>query len=213
MAYKINTKIIMRNDTPQNWCNNNPILSKGEVGCAIDDVAGIVTFKIGDGVHHWKDLEMRPGTREHPTTYATVKGDLDNIPAKRSGYVGDFSYAASHCSHVEGYSNKTSLLQNSFDETQEAMKRVQQAASTAGVSMVEAVNALKSVYNTVPGDEKPVKVTFEGAAPSSSQEALIKIEKAMREAKEREKKNPYLEDFEIPHYDFENMDIKSLIDF
>lgn len=31
--------------------------------------------------------------------------------------------------------------------------------------------------------------------------------------KKQEKKNPYLDDFEIPHYEFEDIDIKNLIDF
>ena len=102
-------------------------------------------------------------------------------------------------------------MQSSLNEMQEAMKRIQQAASIAGVSMAKAVSALKNIY-TVPGNEKPVKVAFEGA-PISTQEALVKMAEAMQEAKERKKKNPYLEDFEIPHYDFEDMDIEHLIDF
>lgn len=207
----------MRNDTPQNWQNNNLILEKGEVGCAIDDKNGIVTFKVGDGVHHWRDLEMRLGTREYPVTYATAKGyrTLDNIPIKSSGYSHteeQTSYVNSNYSHAEGYQTKISSLQNSVDEMQEAMKRIQQAASTAGVSITEAVNILKNIY-TVPGNEKPIKVAFEGA-PCSTQQALVKLTQAMKEFKEQEeKKNPYLEDFEIPHYDFEDIKIKDLIDF
>ena len=207
----------MRNDTPQNWKNNNPILSRGEVGCAIDEATGIVTFKVGDGVHHWRDLEMRPGTREYPTTYATAKGYniLDDIPIKPSGYSyaeGYESYASGSCSHAEGYSNRISSLQSSVDEMQNAMKKIQQAASTAGVSMGEAISALKNIY-TVPENEKPIKGAFEGES-CSAQQALVKLAQAMKEFKEQEeKKNPYLEDFEIPHYDFEDMKIKDLIDF
>ena len=139
---------------------------------------------------------------------------MKNMPTKPrgSGYAEGYSSLASgHYSHAEGCQTKASAMQNSVNEMQEAMKRVQQVASAAGVSMTEAVSALKNIY-TVPGNEKPVKVAFEGA-PISTQEALVKIAEAMREAKEREKKNPYLEDFEIPHYDFEDVDIEHLIDF
>lgn len=214
---ELKAKLLMHNDTPQNWNIHNPILSKGEVGCAIDEATGIVTFKVGDGVHHWRDLEMRPGTRESSTTYSTAKGDyatLANMPTKPCGYShaeGHSSLASGYCSHAEGHQTKVSTMQSSVNEMQEAMKRIQQAASMAGVSMAEAVSALKNIY-TVPGNEKPVKATFEGA-PISAQEALVKMAETMREAKEREKKNPYLEDFEIPHYDFEDMDIEHLIDF
>lgn len=111
----------------------------------------------------------------------------------------------------DGLKQYNNYIQSRIDELQEAMKKLQYAASTAGVSMTDAISALKNVY-TVPGNEKPVKVAFEGA-PISTQEALVTMAEAMRKAKEKEKKNPYLEDFEIPHYDFEDINIKDLIDF
>ena len=61
--YTLNTKIIMRNDTPAAWRQSNPVLAKGEVGCAIDSDHGIVTIKVGDGVYKWQDLEMRLGEK------------------------------------------------------------------------------------------------------------------------------------------------------
>lgn len=125
---------------------------------------------------------------------------------------GYYSKAGGNCSYAEGLSNTLSSSDykqyqqvHKLDELSEALKDIAKAASIAGVSMQEAVNALKNIY-TVPGNEKPVKVAFEGA-PISTQEALIEMAEVMREAKEREEINPYLADFDIPHYDFEDMKI------
>ena len=53
MATKtLNTKIIMRNDTAENWTTKNPTLSKGEFGVENDTNK----FKIGDGSTAWKEL-------------------------------------------------------------------------------------------------------------------------------------------------------------
>lgn len=48
----LNTKIIMRNDTAENWTTKNPTLSKGEFGVENDTNK----FKIGDGATAWKEL-------------------------------------------------------------------------------------------------------------------------------------------------------------
>lgn len=53
MATKtLNTRIIMRNDTAENWTTKNPTLSKGEFGVENDTNK----FKIGDGATVWKEL-------------------------------------------------------------------------------------------------------------------------------------------------------------
>lgn len=53
MATKtLNTKIIMRNDTAENWITKNPTLLKGEFGVENDTNK----FKIGDGATAWKEL-------------------------------------------------------------------------------------------------------------------------------------------------------------
>lgn len=53
MATKtLNTRIIMRNDTAENWATKNPTLSKGEFGVENDTNK----FKIGDGATTWKEL-------------------------------------------------------------------------------------------------------------------------------------------------------------
>ena len=53
MATKtLKTKIIMRNDTAENWRIKNPILDKGEIGVESDTNK----FKIGDNATAWNDL-------------------------------------------------------------------------------------------------------------------------------------------------------------
>lgn len=208
MAYQlINSKIIMRNDTPQAWNNRNPILSKGEVGCAIDEATGIVTFKVGDGIHHWRDLEIRPGTKEHSITYATAKGcntTLDNMPIQTSGYShaeGKQSMTTGHYAHAVGRSNYANTMQ-------EAIETMAKTASMAGISIQEAATAFQNLY-AIGGNAKPIRLITEGEKKQNQEyHEAIAPQKTKAETK-----NPYLEGFDIPHYDFEDMDIKDLIDF
>lgn len=205
-THEIKTKLIMRNDTPQAWNNHNPILSKGEVGCAIDEATSVVTFKVGDGIHHWRDLEMRPGTREYSTTYATAKGysTLENIPIQTSGYShaeGKQSMATGHYAHAVGRSNYANTMQ-------EAIETMAKTASMAGVSMQEAATAFQNLY-AIGGNAKPIQLITENEK-KQNQEYREAIAPQKTKA---ETKNPYLEGFDIPHYDFEDMNIKDLIDF
>lgn len=121
---------------------------------------------------------MRLGTREYPTTYATAKGytTLDNIPIKTSGYShaeGQMSYASSNCSYAEGCQTKPSSLQNSVDEMQEAMKKIQRAASAAGVSMAEAIAALKNIYQSTQGNAECINTI--NTINQKTQEPLVKM--------------------------------------
>lgn len=53
MATKtLSTRIVMRNDTAENWTTKNPVLLKGEFGVETDTNK----FKIGDGAKAWADL-------------------------------------------------------------------------------------------------------------------------------------------------------------
>ena len=57
MANKeLRTKIVLRNDTPENWSSVNPALLKGELGVEVS-ATGDVKLKVGkDGVATWNDL-------------------------------------------------------------------------------------------------------------------------------------------------------------
>lgn len=67
----INTRIRLRSGSPEEWSTNNPILLEGEMGCAIDKNTGITTIKVGDGIHHWRDLGMELGIKEEILKQAT----------------------------------------------------------------------------------------------------------------------------------------------
>lgn len=54
MATKtLSTRIVMKNDTAENWTTKNPVLLKGEFGVETDTNK----FKIGDGNKAWADLD------------------------------------------------------------------------------------------------------------------------------------------------------------
>lgn len=183
----LKTKIIMRNDTPQNWANNNPILGKGEIGCAIDDTTGIVTLKIGDGVHHWCDLEMRPGVKESKLSQTLSSNDYKQF------------YQAN--------------TQASLEEFSQAMQKIQKAASSAGVSIAEASAALSNIYKMGGSVEKPVKLVVKEEDQRSSTETLLKMAQALKEEKMKEQPQKSLfEEFDIPHYEIETADIEYSID-
>lgn len=92
MAQTLNTRIILRNDSQNNWnaVAETEILLKGEVG--IEFIPGYPTtenpnvdykpkMKIGDGVHAWKDLPYFGGEEAH-VYEATATWALD--PASKA---------------------------------------------------------------------------------------------------------------------------------
>lgn len=102
-------------------------------------------------------------------------------------------------------------FQNSQAAFIEAMKRIQHTASIAGVSLKEAEAALNNLCEATQRNTECINAL--NTLDKKTQEPLIKMAQALKEEKQQEQKNPYLEDFEIPHYDFEDIDIKNLIDF
>ena len=52
----LNAHIILRNDTIENWLDNNPILLQGELAVVVDKFFDTVKLKIGDGERHFVDL-------------------------------------------------------------------------------------------------------------------------------------------------------------
>ena len=50
---ELKTRIILRNDTAENWKSSNPVLKLGEMGIETDTNM----FKFGDGVKHWTELD------------------------------------------------------------------------------------------------------------------------------------------------------------
>lgn len=71
MSKIINTKILLRNDNSFNWANNNPILSKGQIGIQTDTKK----FKFGDGLTQWNRLSYGAGA-DIPLASSLVDGLL-----------------------------------------------------------------------------------------------------------------------------------------
>lgn len=123
MATKtLNTRIIMRNDTAENWTTKNPTLLKGEFGVENDTNK----FKIGDGATAWKELayaganesfdtlkEIADWITTHKTDAATMNSQIntnkDDISALKTK-VGDTSVADQiNAALKDGDSNKYAL--------------------------------------------------------------------------------------------------------
>lgn len=84
MAKVINTKVLLRNDTADNWSKINPILGKGEAGVEVD--TGLVKF--GDGTSKWSSLKYAGYTKQSQLANDdhTVKdADYASIKSKVSG--------------------------------------------------------------------------------------------------------------------------------
>ena len=87
---------------------------------------------------------------------------------------------------------------------QEAMEAIARTAALVGVSMKDAVAAFQNIYAI--GEIQPITENEKKQSQEYREAIMLQKPKA-------ETKNPYLTDFEIPHYDFEDMNIKDLIDF
>lgn len=72
----LNTRIVLRNDTAQNWLTANPVLLKGEAGYETDTNK----LKFGDGTTHYNDLPYFGGTAV--AVYETeINAGTDHIEA------------------------------------------------------------------------------------------------------------------------------------
>ena len=56
MNKEILTKLILRNDSTENWSTKNPVLDKGEIGLEFKSDGAVLT-KVGDGTSAWNDLD------------------------------------------------------------------------------------------------------------------------------------------------------------
>ena len=84
------------------------------------------------------------------------------------------------------------------------MEAIARTAALVGVSMKDAVAAFQNIYAI--GEIQPITENEKKQSQEYREAIMLQKPKA-------ETKNPYLTDFEIPHYDFEDMNIKDLIDF
>ena len=86
-VYDVEGTFCIRSGLPEEWAKSNIVLLKGEMGWEV----GTPNFKIGDGVHSYRDLQyikpvpsstpysLRLGTREASYSYDELKTILDSI--------------------------------------------------------------------------------------------------------------------------------------
>lgn len=85
---KLDTIIILRNDTAANWITANPILKRGEYGVEIDTRQS----KVGNGTSAWKDLNYTGLLFENiPIANATTKGFISSDDWKKIQTVAENS--------------------------------------------------------------------------------------------------------------------------
>lgn len=144
----LNTRIIMRNDSPENWANNNPVLAKGEIGIAIDQKTGHSTMKVGDGVHHWNDLTLDLGEVALEQSYVSAYGSRGEEVARwnnASTVVGTGNLTEGRYSLVTGYRNHNVDAETRLLELENAMRTVAKAAKECGISVEQAVAATNAL--------------------------------------------------------------------
>ena len=77
----LKTRLIIKNDSAENWTTKNPVLLKGELGIEIDTNL----FKIGDGLAAWTALPYANESAPAQTTYQAIptegQSDLEAIAA------------------------------------------------------------------------------------------------------------------------------------
>ena len=85
MANKeLRTKIVLRNDTPENWRNTNPALLKGELGVEVS-ATGDVKLKVGkDGVATWNDLPYFGDVSAAQVFFANIAYGADKVAALKA---------------------------------------------------------------------------------------------------------------------------------
>lgn len=72
---QLNTRILSRNDTRENWYNVDPVLLKGELGIEIDTNK----LKVGDGTTTWNQLPYLSGEGKSNMAVVTNFSDLPEV--------------------------------------------------------------------------------------------------------------------------------------
>lgn len=92
---QLQTKIVLRHDTAENWEAKNPVLLSGEMGVVIGAAGEKARFKIGDGTTAWNDLQYSDGSLTIDSGkvimdqdfVATAKIGVIDIPASGSATI------------------------------------------------------------------------------------------------------------------------------
>ena len=81
----LKARILLKTDTSEAWRINNPILLDGESGYESDTNL----IKVGDGVHHWKDLKYANAGATAVASTANYAKNALNIRSGRNHRDGE----------------------------------------------------------------------------------------------------------------------------
>jgi hypothetical protein len=86
-------RIVLRQDTLENWNTNNPILLSGEFGYVTD----LNQLKIGNGSSEWKDLDyFKPGPTGATGASGVISSGYSPATAGATGITGQFLFDSNY---------------------------------------------------------------------------------------------------------------------
>lgn len=153
MAKNINTKIILRNDTIENWSKKNPVLDAGEIAVITDQY----TFKIGDGTSKFDALPQIRAIASDVEAWAKKKNVVDVV--------------------ISGYTkSEASGALTATDTIAVALSKIENSISTISNAATKVVASNKNGYITVDGkDVKVYELKTDGTTIVTTEDGTISV--------------------------------------
>lgn len=153
MAKNINTKIILRNDTIENWSKKNPVLDAGEIAVITDQY----TFKIGDGTSKFDALPQIRAIASDVEAWAKKKNVVDVV--------------------ISGYTKSdASGALTATDTIAVALSKIENSISTISNAATKVVASNKNGYITVDGkDVKVYELKTDGTTIVTAEDGTIGV--------------------------------------
>lgn len=153
MAKSVNTKIILRNDTFENWSKKNPVLDTGEIAVITDQN----TFKIGDGTSKFDALPQIRAIASDVEAWAKKKNVVDVV--------------------ISGYTKSdASGALTATDTIAVALSKIENSISTISNAATKVVASNKNGYITVDGkDVKVYELKTDGTTIVTAEDGTIGV--------------------------------------
>lgn len=153
MAKNVNTKIILRNDTFENWSKKNPVLDTGEIAVITDQN----TFKIGDGTSKFDALPQIRAIASDVEAWAKKKNVVDVV--------------------ISGYTKSdASGALTATDTIAVALSKIENSISTISNAATKVVASNKNGYITVDGkDVKVYELKTDGITIVTAEDGTIGV--------------------------------------
>lgn len=153
MAKNVNTKIILRNDTFENWSKKNPVLDTGEIAVITDQN----TFKIGDGTSKFDALPQIRAIASDVEAWAKKKNVVDVV--------------------ISGYTKSdASGALTATDTIAVALSKIENSISAISNAATKVVASNKNGYITVDGkDVKVYELKTDGTTIVTAEDGTIGV--------------------------------------